>query len=384
MSLEHPYFEDVRNGVVSLDQMNRSARMLVENDLRLVDAMHDVPAVWECRWYNDDAVAGYGRGDAVWVNTEDPVQFVKGRMDEIRSYVVNSSYCGRYKAISSDPSLEQQMFLDMCQGTNGYRRLYYLGELSSRARIRVSQVGGNKTLPSDDSAWADAIGVSSEQSYKDAILDLLQKRFEVALSSHVETYHLCSETMAGLTGTYLLNDFSNIQSSQGLMTHSLVARESQMTGFDSVVEYLRRDDGDWCQWCRLWRSGYLEHGGILKCGIGTVDVSLNWQTESGKQSFVYDYQPVYGGLYAVGHQFLVGGESSSPDGQCLDGQCTYCVRVTPHAVAGSSMLGAVPEIFDVRNDGFRFSNADRKSTSFSYSATGFVTKSTLLRRGIKL
>jgi len=48
-------------------------KKLIENDESMSLGLDDLPIIWECKWYNDDGIAGYPFGTKVWVNTEDPV-----------------------------------------------------------------------------------------------------------------------------------------------------------------------------------------------------------------------------------------------------------------------------------------------------------------------
>jgi hypothetical protein len=53
----------------------------------------------------------------------------------------------------------------------------------------------------------------------------------------------------------------------------------------------------------LWSSGFLEHGGTVKCGQNsTVNVNLNWNygTNNSKTAITYDYPIKYDGFYATG------------------------------------------------------------------------------------
>lgn len=75
-----------------------------------------------------------------------------------------------------------------------------------------------------------------------------------------------------------------------------------MTGFDHVMLFGKRNvsGSRQCQWFRLWKSGLLEHGGIVKvggsshdCGINNASarlytVNLSWDY-SGKTAPVYDF-----------------------------------------------------------------------------------------------
>ena len=128
-----------------------------------------------CKWYNDDKIPGYQVGAAVWLGTEDPEQFVKSRFDEIEHTVLNSQYRGEYIQISSQTDKVMEMFLNICNGENGYKRLYYLGDITQHAQVRVCisatdpNTNTNYDLPSENT-WRDSFRLSSEQDYKEIML----------------------------------------------------------------------------------------------------------------------------------------------------------------------------------------------------------------------
>ena len=62
-------------------------------------------------------------------------------------------------------------------------------------------------------------------------------------------------------------------------------------GFDSVVRYVRKDLESGCvQWFRQWRSGYLEHGGI----VGREDIGFGGVKEAGDQFLRVNFKWYYG------------------------------------------------------------------------------------------
>jgi len=74
-----------------------------------------------------------------------------------------------------------------------------------------------------------------------------------------------------------------------------------MTGFDHVVLFCMRNLGNQQrQWFRIWKSGFLEHGGMVKvsgsssdCGTNNASaklytVNLGW-SYNGKSAPVYDF-----------------------------------------------------------------------------------------------
>lgn len=160
MSLEYTDLEQVKNEYVSINGITDSLHKLVENDERILLTLNNKPGIWEAKWYNDDTIEGYQRGAAVWLNTEDIDHLIDVKFDEIRHYILNSEYKGEYLSISSDNIASKELFKNVCNGTGGYRRLYYIGNMSSPAQVRVSKVDNNKDDPTK-STWGDSFRLSS-------------------------------------------------------------------------------------------------------------------------------------------------------------------------------------------------------------------------------
>ena len=216
MALKYTDLEDLNADYVSLNNFNDSLAKLVENDEDLILNMKNRPDVWECKWYNDQQIPGYQIGAAVWIGTEDPEQFVKSRFDEIEHIVLNSQYRGQYVQISSDSEKVMAMFLNICNGTGGYKRLYYLGDPKQHAQVRVcvsatdSATNTNYDLPTAKT-WKDSFRLSSIENYQNIMLSAATSSIVDNLSTHIKNYHLSSSvSLKQLTSNYLLNDFSNI------------------------------------------------------------------------------------------------------------------------------------------------------------------------------
>ena len=153
------------------------------------------------------------------------------------------------------------MFLNICDGRNGYRRLYYFGDLKDQTQIRISLSANNKELPTNDEWWADAFRLSSVEDYQDIMLSSEQESLQAQLSLHLENFHLTSYSFNQISNEYLLSDFSNVKYKQTVTTHSVKSRDPETVGFDKIVLFKRSGT----RWFRLWTSGLLEHGGIISC-----------------------------------------------------------------------------------------------------------------------
>ena len=387
MAIRYTDLEDVKNEYVSINGVTDSYHKLIENDESLINTLQNNPGVWECKWYNDDKIPGYQKGAAVWINTEDIDQFINTRYDDIEHYILNSRYRGEYLSISGDAQQTMRLFKNVCIGSNGYDRLYYLGDINQCAQIKVSILSSNnKDLPTVTSSWANAFRLSSAQSYRDIIADRMKDFLEQSLSTHIQNYHLSSMTMKELTSTYLLNDFSNISLKQNLQTHNIRNRVNTMVGFDRIIMFAdKKDSSGGHRWFRLWSSGYLEHGGWLACNGTTevITVNLSWQYGgNGKNSIVYDYPVVYDGMYPMNMDIYVGSETVATDSQNLGPVMTYDVTVTPIMTGDKQYQRDTVEVFNMTNSSFQFSNENSKTTRFSYRTGGFITEPSVNKLGV--
>lgn len=96
---------------------------------------------------------------------------------------MNSEYRGEYISISSDNAATKELFKNVCDGTNGYRRLYYLGNVANAAQVRVSLQDNNKKLPTT-SSWSSSFRLSSEVKYK----EILSNETLVSLDDNMNTH----------------------------------------------------------------------------------------------------------------------------------------------------------------------------------------------------
>jgi hypothetical protein len=186
-------------------------------------------------------------------------------------------------------------------------------------------------------------------------------------------------------------------------------------GFDSVVKFARRRlTSGGSQWFRLWRSGYLEHGGIIgfddardpTSGIELFDqrfirVNFNWKYESSTQSAPnFDYPTdLLHRVYAGNTNINIGKSSSSTIEDVntsfqiprMGSTYKYSVAINPLLTDGTREYEDPPvpfafpsdpnglkyysskDIFDQGNDGFSFS-VNSQASRYSYYASGFTTR----------
>ena len=157
-------------------------------------------------------------------------------------------------------------------GNSDNMPLYCLGDLLQPAKIRVSLSDDNTHLPTDDAWWRDFFADTSATK----LAEQLESKFYELLSSyydtHLKQYHLSGiqdwwrdqsgGASRSLSSECLLKDFSNVTDVQEYSP----APGTTDSGFDYVVYYFHKtyDDPKTCKWFRVWKSGYLEHGGVVK------------------------------------------------------------------------------------------------------------------------
>jgi hypothetical protein len=99
----------------------------------------------------------------------------------------------------------------------------------------------------------------------------------------------------------MMNDFSNASNVQKYNKTSI----RNMSGFDSILKFVCKRYGDNnLKWFRIWKSGYLEHGGIIdindvKGGDSVYygdsenkmfTVFFDWKYDENLAAPIFDYQ----------------------------------------------------------------------------------------------
>lgn len=196
----------------------------------------------------------------------------------------------------------------------------------------------------------------------------------------------------------LRNDLGNVQYTQKYNGHSWY--ESKLDeGFDCVKTFVRKKyDGGSVKWFRLWRSGYLEHGGTIY--LATADksedvytgnylrVNLRWRYNGGDgMAKTYDYVPDgVQNFYQAGTNVKLGESANSISSDfsfkrnSFSSSSRYRVQVTPIRGSGYSygLLSPEkfpylenPDVFDMNNSGFSILASDG-SDGYTYQIGGFV------------
>lgn len=407
-------------------QLDSAAELMVQNDNHLLPQSDLKPSIWCCRWYNTVLSKSnrnqycYDKGDMVWLNTENLEEFALANKDYICSVAQKNSILAPLlaKAESGGTAELVEFLKDVVSGkTTGNQSklpLYCIGDVLEPAKIRVSLSADNDHLPTDNAWWRDFF-VDTDSS---KLSKQLESKFYQLLSGYYEThmkqYHLSgiqdwwrdqnNGVSQTLSSQYLLKDFSNVTDVQEYSP----APGTTDSGFDYVVYYFHKSYGDpkTCKWFRVWKSGYLEHGGIVKNELAAAmqmedhlacqsqltmkyncyEVNLAWRYSGSVTAPTYTYPTNLTGFYYDDVQLDFGdGEryDQEKNGLQLSPESRYSVQVTPLIYPGADPYSTLHvsrqnakwymsrEVNTLCNSSFRFV-LDDDVEYYSYKVAGFA------------
>lgn len=423
-------FKDPQVDVVDRKQLDKAAATLIGNDLHLLPQSGIKPSIWCCRWYNtilndfNRESYCYKKGDAVWINTENPTQFAIANQVYIRAVCESNSELTRQLQLALAGSTSEQIEFyrkvavgEITASMSGLP-LYYLGNLKQPAQIRVSLVDNNDTLPTNDDCWKDFFVSEDTTKFKNAILSCFRDQLSGFLQTHMDEYHLSgiqswwrSKSMPGeISAQYLLKTLENATKYQEYSPNAGTIDE----GFDYVVYYHQMKssiDSNAMKWFRVWKSGYLEHGGIVSKNKNVAeslgDSLTGYDADGNLTSYKVNFNWSYGLGVAPGYtypmaldEFYFEGDTIDfgngkkiqleDQGEVLDPSDRYQIQVTPvmmsetkqpystlHPSSGSQSFGCwymTREVNTICNNSFRFI-IDPDVQYYSYSTSGFSKNS---------
>ena len=329
--------------------LNISLQKLAENDTAILPPNDYIPKIWENRWYNDDTIAGYSKGDLVWKWTMDNDSFIANFAGLIQDYASKNQRLSAYfKQPPSSWSTEKAKYQNIISGYSenagttdhpDYKQIfpmlfdycwnYSTGKYDNPARytspsqkppsdthrveIYISLVDNNKSLLSDTTSWKNVtIRTAAEQrSY-------LSNEISSMFNQHIKDYHLGGVKTADEFESLLLKknfanfNIDNVYNANRVKSHDAYVNSQ---GFDYVTKFGKKSyitdvkpntagtevrSSLIYRWYRLWNSGYLEHGGTIEFPKSseqttsqvsdyTFQVDLNWEQSPGISAPVYDY-----------------------------------------------------------------------------------------------
>lgn len=293
---------------IKLGALNSIYERLIENDNALFPAVEAVPKIWECRWWNDnDSRHYYKKGEAVWINTEVPFDFVKSYEDDIYEYcmgnAVVAAVANEYREY--DPGKWREFCEQIVDGSYdpSLPPLYYLGNLTDPLQLRISLVDGNNMIPTKENVekgyWRDFFIEMTDEEVKEIIISAYATEIDDQLQTHLKTCHLSGMIPIDDDGNlpFLQDDFSNVIYGQHFENHRWYS--STATGFACIKHFQlmpTKDNGREFKWFRVWSNGLLEHGGVVdtsnvECKNKPFMVKLNWNYDDGRPQTAptYDY-----------------------------------------------------------------------------------------------
>lgn len=417
--------EEPKIDTISQQQLNRAATMMVNNDKKLLPNTGYSPKIWECTWYNSPVNSyttgtyGYSKGDAVWINTEDLDEFVKHNAEHIREVIAgNSKLKTGFDSISGNEKSEMEFLKKVVDGSivgsSTNQPLYYLGSITEPVKIKVSVVDNNIDLPTNPDSWKDFFNNQDPVQFSEKLNAEFERLLSAYMDQHMLEYHLSGlaqyqNAVYGQTrqleDLYLKKNLDNVSLFQEFGN----TPGEDNCGFDYVIHFCKKpfksENGTMksSKWFRVWRSGYLEHGGIvfndpkhaalmgdsLECDSKLYKVNLIWAIDKVKTAPSFKYSAAPTGFYFEDNKISLSGTQYSLNtlGQHISEQDRYQIQITP--ILGNSS-GAVPygtmhvdtatqNVYYVSKDAVSIENSsfcfvlDPDIQQYSYYAAGFVS-----------
>ena len=469
-------YDDIKLEIVkSLNSsiLNNAFKKLYSNDNEIVPANDYTPNIWENKWYNDEVIPGYPKGYCVWRNAYTNISsFLSSYGDLVYDYAKSNPlletyllsswtqlsnafhdnlplmevWCQRYYNVISGYSKEVSSWYE---GTPPRKKTKweqllpplfdygpYSGTDDLRVELYVSLEDDNKEMLSNSNAWSNVV-LSSQAEYE----KFIKTEVDILFAEHLKNYHLDGLlTPSEINDILLARNLSNFAIEDVQSTIEVKDHDAYMNtdGFDYVVDFKRfaQQAGNSLapgknfylyRWYRLWNSGFLEHGGVVRCNpIPSADyevsnpdnyivkVDLTWGLGD-KATAVYNYDETSGNSFGETYERYYYGnrrgdpsfpiyQQIDPEEKFLNGK-HYFARVTPVVLLSSDVnLGTyaynsisslaehdylsvatsnkvssyvTAEVHHLKNDSFCFTRSDTDKLDgsavqyYQYYVTGF-------------
>lgn len=270
--------------ITSNSKLDKIFNQFIDNDLFIYGNFAKIPKFWFCRWYNDSRIKGYNRGDFFWVNTADINTFLNDNAKQIQAYAnANPFIINKLPDWNQNNGNIVNLYLDVLSGYSENSMLaaplpalWELGNLSGSSQLYVSLVDNNKKPLLDENYWKPFL-VSEIDKDGRSTLEYIEQIFltksDAVLNDHVKNYHFggvppTSAEINMLSSGYVNADFSNIDET---FSQNYLENGNESNKFDIIDVYVKKPypnrviSGEVSEytWFRKWKSGYLEHGGII-------------------------------------------------------------------------------------------------------------------------
>jgi len=270
------------NDTLNQESMNPKFLALKQNDVVINDLFSNTIGVWECSWYYDSSVKGYSIGDAVWLNTEDPDDFVKSHASLIKHYTdFNSQILNKLPDFDGNDSSVMDAYKTAMSGYTDVNLgkgvvlppIFDIGDYTKPIQLAISLKNNNKSLLTDDTAWKKLFVNTDED--EDNVRDTIDRKEQTVLKIHLRDYHLENHEDEAQAK---LSDYMNEPTSFAYYTTAPASMYKTYEDYSSSakplygIDYVRYSirkpivsDSvvSQCQFVRYWKSGMIEHFGTI-------------------------------------------------------------------------------------------------------------------------
>lgn len=296
---------DDQINITSNSKLEKIFNQFIENDLYVYGSFDKIPQFWFCKWYNDDRIPGYNRGDFFWINTSDVDSFLNDNSKQIQELANVNPFIN--KKLPDWNKSNQEIYNMYLNVLSGYRDstvsrtlqpLWDIGHLSGTSQLLVSQINNNKHSLNDEKYWKKFL-ISEDE--RETIEQLIYSKLADIIKEHIHKYHFggIDPTQKNIDdlSSYANVNFGNVAN---MYPNNYLEDRNFASGFDIVDVYFKKPfpnrslSGQVSEnvWFRKWKSGYLEHGGIIniehyKTAEGKIVIPFGWELIS-ENACAYD------------------------------------------------------------------------------------------------
>lgn len=271
-------FIDTSNGL-DHDTLNKAFSNLINTDIQISRSFVDTIGIWHSRWYYNSSFVGYSEGDMVWLNTEEPLNFIKRHHKTIKQFTdLKAEVMTKLPEWNeTDDSVVAQYWNAM----SGYvesrsansvplEPIFEIGDYDKPIQLAVSLKNNNKDSVYDKNSWK-LLFVNSKEDQENIISTIVDLK-DTTLERHLIDYHLSGkeEYVTAKLSDYLDSpsqiDYNDAPSKWYANYNS--SSDKPQYGLDYVVASIRKPflvDGNVSQYqaVRYWKSGWIEHFGTI-------------------------------------------------------------------------------------------------------------------------
>lgn len=272
------------------ETLNKAFHHLLRIDKQISEAFVNTIGVWHCKWYYNSNVVGYSAGDIVWLNTEDPLAFVKSHNKIIKQFTdLKAEIMVKLPDFDASDDSIVAKYLNAMSGYVESRSansiplepIFELGDYEKPIQLAISTKDNNKSSVYDKTSWK-MLFVDSEENEAEIVSTILELKDKV-LENHLLNYHLSGkeELVSAKLSDYLDQPSSLVEydsaNSEWYANYNANSFDPQY-GLDYVTAYIRKPfyiSGNVSQYqaVRYWKSGWIEHFGTVAIDNGLFSTS---------------------------------------------------------------------------------------------------------------